>query len=74
METTVATIDFDSFDHGSADEKKIVGNAIAEAFRRQGFLKLVNHGIPRHTIEELFRWVFLLSPFSNCTVLLTWSE
>ncbi|KAJ5411189.1 isopenicillin N synthase [Penicillium crustosum] len=56
METTVATIDFDSFDHGSADEKKIVGNAIAEAFRRQGFLKLVNHGIPRHTIEELFRW------------------
>ncbi|KAJ5190384.1 isopenicillin N synthase [Penicillium cinerascens] len=56
METTIATIDFDPFNHGSPDEKKAVGTAIAEAFRRQGFLKLVNHGIPRHTIEELFQW------------------
>lgn len=71
METTVATIDFDPFDQGSPDEKKAVGNAIAEAFRRQGFLKPINHGIPRHTVEELCQWVFLLSPFSNCTVLLT---
>jgi isopenicillin N synthase-like dioxygenase len=55
METTVATIDFDPFDHGSPDEKKAVGTGIAEAFRRQGFLKLVNHGIPRHRIEELFQ-------------------
>ncbi|XP_068240699.1 uncharacterized protein [Palaemon carinicauda] len=42
------------FDSPQEEERKQVGNEIAEAFRNVGFVYLKNHGIPQQVIEEVF--------------------
>jgi isopenicillin N synthase-like dioxygenase len=53
----ISTIDFANFERGDTEQRKAIGTAITDAFQRQGFLRLINHGISRQTVEELFEWV-----------------
>lgn len=50
-------IDFAPFLHGSQREKVEVGQKLVAAFKDVGFIYLINHSIPRETIDEAFSWV-----------------
>ncbi|KAI9727745.1 MAG: hypothetical protein M1834_007984 [Cirrosporium novae-zelandiae] len=52
----IKTVDFIGFKDGSASQRQVIGEAVTEAFRKNGFLKLTNHGISRKTLDGLFNW------------------
>lgn len=46
------TLNFSSFYHGPEKERLEVATALVNSFRKHGFVKLVNHGIPEETVQD----------------------
>lgn len=53
----LVTVDFSLFLKGAEEQKQNAAEKIVESFRRCGFVKLVNHGIPLATIKKMEEWV-----------------
>ena len=51
------TFDASRFLKGSDSERLQFSQDLVEAFKADGFVKLQNHGIPDHVLEDLFAWV-----------------
>lgn len=51
------TLDLSNFDNKVKSQRSAFCQEVARSFKEQGFLKIVNHGIPLTTIEALFDWV-----------------
>jgi isopenicillin N synthase-like dioxygenase len=49
--------DFSAFRKGDAEEKHSAANQIVDAFKKYGFVYLVNHGISPEQNQALFDWV-----------------
>lgn len=54
---TLPTLDFSHFRHGSLAEREQFGKDLLEAFVHYGFVKIVNHGIEGHMIQDIFNRV-----------------
>lgn len=54
---TPSTIDFARFLDGSEDERRDTAYALVDSFRRTGFARLVNHGVPLDIIEKIEKQV-----------------
>lgn len=50
------TLDLSNFDNKVKSQRSAFCQEVARSFKEQGFLKIVNHGIPLTTIEALFDW------------------
>jgi hypothetical protein len=55
-EGSLPVIDFSAFYQGSSDQKRVSAQ-IVEAFKKYGFIYLVNHGIPSTMVKECFQRV-----------------
>lgn len=47
-------IDFSNFLQGSPDAKAATAKAMTDGFRTAGFIYLINHGIPKATVQTVF--------------------
>lgn len=57
----VPTVDFSKFSASSDLEAKEAAYQLVQSLRKHGFVKLVNHGIPREVTQAFFTQV----PFSD---------
>lgn len=54
---TLSVIDFSAWSsEGSPEERSKVAHVLVEAFHRQGFVYLANHGIGDDLVKDAFRW------------------
>lgn len=54
---SVSIVDFTPFHHGTELEHAQLSTAIAQELRKNGAVRLVNHGIPAETISKCYEWV-----------------
>lgn len=54
---TVVTLDMEKFFLGSEEERAQFARDLLQCFASQGFVKLVNHGVPDLAIDKAFEWV-----------------
>ncbi|KAJ5260582.1 Clavaminate synthase-like protein [Penicillium angulare] len=62
---SVTTVDFAHFLSGTDSERQAAAISLVDSFKRTGFVKLINHGIPLEVIEkaeEVNKKFFALSP------------
>jgi isopenicillin N synthase-like dioxygenase len=52
----IQIVDFSPFVEGSSESKKEIAIEIDKSFQELGFVTLRNHGIPKASIEEAFKW------------------
>lgn len=55
--TSLPTLDFSKFTHGSEAEKLELSVALVQSFTNHGFVKLINFGIDDDRIYALKDWV-----------------
>jgi isopenicillin N synthase-like dioxygenase len=48
------TLNFSLFTKGTDAQREQLGSAISESFRKHGFVKLINHGVPQDMLDKLF--------------------
>lgn len=60
------TLDFSQFTSGSKFEQQRFGKALVDSFKNHGFVKLVKHGFPEETIEELLDFVRTIATLLLC--------
>ncbi|GCB25946.1 flavonol synthase/flavanone 3-hydroxylase [Aspergillus awamori] len=53
---TVVTLDMGKFFLGSEEERAQFARDLLQCFASQGFVKLVNHGVPDLAIDKAFEW------------------
>lgn len=46
------TLDFSHFCHGSKEQRLGLAIALVDSFKKHGFVKLINHGIPEDTVKK----------------------
>ncbi|KAF3903305.1 hypothetical protein AA313_de0206121 [Arthrobotrys entomopaga] len=65
----IPVIDFSQFTKGDASTRLEVSKSIVDAFRKYGFLYLINHSIPDYSISQAFRMskLFFDLPLSSKT-------
>lgn len=56
-ETALPIYDFSHFSKGDTEGRKETSRQVVDAFKTYGFVYLVNHGISKERIRELFDWV-----------------
>lgn len=54
---TVSTLDMGKFIRGNNKERVDFSNDLVRSFAAQGFVKLINHGIPDIVLERAFELV-----------------
>ena len=54
---TVVTLDMAKFFLGSEEERAQFSRDLLQCFASQGFVKLINHGVPNAAIDKAFEWV-----------------
>ena len=52
-----ATLDASPFITGSQGERVRFGEDLVHHLKRDGFIKLTNHGIPEDFLRDIFAWV-----------------
>lgn len=59
MSTTshVCTLDMSLFRHGDDATRKTFAQTLAASLASGGFVKIINHAIPKIAIEKAFEWV-----------------
>lgn len=53
----VHMLDMGAFRHGSDAERKAFAQTLTQCFATQGFVKIVNHAVPKVAVEKAFEWV-----------------
>lgn len=56
-EAALPIFDFSKFSKGEGEEKQKTAVEVVDAFKTFGFVYLVNHGISKERVGELFDWV-----------------
>lgn len=56
---TLPTLDLSLYTDGDTGERQKLASQLLESLSKDGFVKLVGHGISRETVNELLRWVWL---------------
>jgi len=51
------TLNFAKWSNGDASQRLEFANSLADSFKKHGFVKIINHGVPDEHIRELFGWV-----------------
>ena len=59
---TLSRLDLSLFTSGNATDSQHLASDLLESLRRHGFVKIVNHGIPDHTVAKMFEWVSVHDP------------
>ena len=59
---TLLRLDLSLFTNGNATDSQHFASDLLESLRRHGFVKIINHGIPDHTVAEMFEWVRVHDP------------
>ena len=54
---TLSRLDLSLFTSGITTDRRQFALDLLESLRGHGFVKIVNHGIPDHTVARLFKWV-----------------
>jgi len=54
---TVPTVNGSDFFSGTDAQRRQFCNDMVDSFKRFGFVKLINHGIPQETVNDVFHWV-----------------
>lgn len=58
---TLSRLDLSLFTNGNTSDRQHFASDLLESLRGHGFVKIVNHGIPDHTVAKLFEWVRVIS-------------
>lgn len=51
------TLDFSLFTKGTEEERRESARQIVDSFRKHGFVKLTNHGLPEETVKAYMKAV-----------------
>lgn len=53
----VPTLDFSRFLTGTFEQRSMFCSHLVAGFKKYGFVKLTNHGIPESVVKNLFEYV-----------------
>lgn len=53
----IPIVDYKHAMHGTEEEKMKIAKQIDEAFRKKGFVYLLNHGVSTELVQDCFAWV-----------------
>ena len=54
---TFTTLDLSLFKNGGDADREIFGSRLLSGLSKQGFVKLVGHGVSDCRVDKLFEWV-----------------
>ena len=60
------TLDFSLFLQGNDREKRALSERLVDSFKKHGFVKLKNHGLPEATVKQFLSAVCKLPFFILC--------
>ncbi len=55
MKRAIPLIDLGAFVHGNEEQRKLISDAVGEAFHNIGFVGIVNHGIDQDLIDTFYQ-------------------
>jgi hypothetical protein len=67
----VSTLDMSQFRRGSESERLDFAQSLVKCLSTQGFVKLINHGVPDVAIDKAFELVGFSKPFLSRLLLIT---